>query len=120
MAAPLPFREQPTWLRLSRFDDDFDDGVRAETIAIMSMMLREPMPNTSLNLAEKVEAALFSQVSEVAYQICDGVLFIRAAAPLKNRERFCSRSNVFGFIDHSSLDPAIAYVTGVLIQFFWQ
>jgi hypothetical protein len=88
-------------------------------IAVMSMMLREPVANTTPNLGDKIEVALLGQVSEIADQVCDGVLFNGAAALLKNRERL-GGGNVFGFIDHALLDHTIAYATGVLIQFFWQ
>ena len=74
----------------------------------MSMMLREPVPNASPNLADKIEVALLSQVSKIADQVCDGVLLDGAAAPLKNRERLSGRCNVLGFIDHASLDYTIA------------
>jgi hypothetical protein len=43
-------------------------------------------------------------VSEIADQVCDGVLFNGSAAPPKNRERLRGRGNVFGFIDHAFLD----------------
>jgi hypothetical protein len=77
-------------------------------IVVMSMMLREPVANTTPNLADKIEVALLSQVSKIADQVCDGVLFNGAAAPLKNRERLSGRCNVFGFIDHAFLDYIIA------------
>jgi hypothetical protein len=64
--------------------------------------------NTTPNLADKIEVALLSQVSKIADQVCDGVLFNGAAAPLKNRERLSGRCNVFGFIDHALLDYTIA------------
>ena len=86
----------------------------------MSMMLREPVANTTPNLGDKIEVALLSQVSEIANQVSDGVLFDGAAALLKNRERLGGGCNVFGFIDHALPDYAIAYATGLLIRFFWQ
>ena len=89
-------------------DGDFDGGVRPEMIAVMSMMLREPVAYTTPNLGDKIEVALLGQVSEIADQVCDGVLFNGAAAPLKNRERLGGRCNVFGFIDHAPLDHTIA------------
>jgi hypothetical protein len=48
----------------------------------MSMMLREPVANTPPNLGDKIEVALLSHVSEIADQVCDGVLFNGAAALL--------------------------------------
>jgi hypothetical protein len=38
----------------------------------MSMMLREPVANTTPNLGDKIEVALLSQVSKIADQVCDG------------------------------------------------
>jgi hypothetical protein len=89
-------------------------------IAVMSMMLREPVANTTANLGEKIEITLLGQVPEITDQVCDGVLVNGAAALLKNRERLGGRCNVFGFLDHASLNYTIAYATGVLIQLFWQ
>jgi hypothetical protein len=77
-------------------------------IAVMSMMLREPVANTTPNFGDKIEVALLGQVSEIADQVCDGVLFNGAAAPLKNRERLRSGGDVLGFIDHAPLDCTIA------------
>ena len=77
-------------------------------IAVMSMMLREPVANTTPNLGDKIEVALLGQVSEIADQVCDGVLFNGAAALLKNRERLGGGDNVFGFIDHALVDHTIA------------
>ena len=99
-------------------DGDFDGGVRPEMIAVMSMMLREPVANTTPNLGDKIEVALLGQVSEIADQICDGVLFNGAAALLKNRERLRGGGDVFGFVDHAPLDYTIAYATGVANSIF--
>ena len=55
-----------------------------------SMMLRIPVPNAPPDLAEKVETALLGQVSEIADQVCNGVLVTSAAAPLENRDRLGS------------------------------
>jgi hypothetical protein len=66
------------------------------------------VPYATINLGDKIEVVLLSQVSEIANQICDGVLFNGVAALLKNREQLSGRGNVFGFIDHVSLDCAIA------------
>jgi hypothetical protein len=46
------------------------------------MMLRVPVPDAPLDLAEKVEAALLREVSEVADQVCNGMLVTSAAMPL--------------------------------------
>jgi hypothetical protein len=77
-------------------------------IVVMSVMLRESVANTTPNLGDKIEVALLGQVSEIADQVRDGVLFDGAAAQLKNRERLGGGGNVFGFIDHAPLDYAIA------------
>ena len=53
---------------------------------IFSMMFRVPVPNPSPDLTDKVKAALLSQVSEIANQVCDSMLVIGAAVPLKNRD----------------------------------
>jgi len=66
------------------------------------MMLRIPVPNAPPDLTEKVETALLGQVSEIADQVCDGVLVTSAAAPLKNRDRLGSPGDVVGFIGHPS------------------
>ena len=47
--------------------------------AAFSMMFRVPMPNPSPDLTDKVEATLLSQVSEIADQVCDGMLVSGAA-----------------------------------------
>ena len=44
-------------------------------------MFRVPMPNPSLDLTDKVEAALLSQVSEIADQVCDGMFITGATVP---------------------------------------
>jgi hypothetical protein len=50
--------EQFAVSRLSRIDCDIDCGIRAEIVAVVGMLLHEPMPNSSLNLTDEVEAAL--------------------------------------------------------------
>jgi hypothetical protein len=77
--------EQFAVSRLSQIDCDFDCGIRAEIVAVVSMLFHEPMPNPSLNLTDKVEAALFSQLSEIADRVCDRMLVIRAEPWLKYR-----------------------------------
>ena len=37
------------------------------------MMLRVPVPDAPLDLADKVEATILSQMTEVADQVCDGM-----------------------------------------------
>jgi hypothetical protein len=70
-------------------------------IAVFSMMFRVPMPNPSPDLTDKVETALFSQVSEIADQVCDGMLVTGAAVPLKNSDGLRGPRNVVGFIGHA-------------------
>ena len=60
--------------RLSRRDGDLDCSVWAEIVAIASMTLGVPVPNAPPYLAHKIEAALVGQVSEIADQICNGML----------------------------------------------
>ena len=64
------------------------------------MMFSVPMPNPSPDLSEKVKATLLSQVSEIANQVCDGMLVTGAAVPLKNRYGLGGPGNVVGFISH--------------------
>jgi hypothetical protein len=70
-------------------------------VAVFSMMFRVPMPNPSLDLTDKVEAALLSQVSEIADQVCDGMFVTSAAVPLKNRGGLGGPRNVVSFIGHA-------------------
>jgi hypothetical protein len=77
-------------------------------VAIFNMMFRVPMPNPSPNLTDKVKATLLSQVSEIANQVCDGMLVTGAAVPLINRDGLRGPGNVVGFIGQCSfLDSAI-------------
>ena len=59
------------------------------------------MPNAPSCLAEKVEAALISQVSEIADQVSDGIVVTSSTVPLKNGDRLGSPGNVVGFISHA-------------------
>ena len=45
-----------------------------------------PMSNPSPDLTDKVKATFLSQVSEIANQVCDGMLVAGAAVPLINRD----------------------------------
>jgi hypothetical protein len=47
---------------------DLDCSIRPEMVAVLSVTFREPMPNSSPDLTDKVEAALLSQMSEIANQ----------------------------------------------------
>ena len=49
-------------------DDDFDGGVRPEMIAVMSMMLREPVVNAPPNSAIKSRSR-FSYVPQQSYVV---------------------------------------------------
>jgi hypothetical protein len=68
---------------------------------VASVMFGVPMPNSSSDLTDEVEAALLSQVSEIADQVCDGMLVTGAAVPLKNRDGLRGPRNVVGFIRHT-------------------
>jgi hypothetical protein len=87
--------------RLSRIDRDLDCGIRPKIVAVFRMMFRVPMPNPSPDLTDKVKAALLSQVSEIANQVCDGMLVAGAAVLLKNRDGLGGPGNVIGFIGHA-------------------
>jgi hypothetical protein len=60
------------------------------------------MPNATPDVAEKVEAALLGQVSEIADQVCDRMLVTRAAVPLKNRDGLGGPGDVVSFMGHLS------------------
>jgi hypothetical protein len=76
-AAAPRIRSRLTWV-----DGDVDCGVRTETLAVTGMMLRVPVPDAPLGLAEKVEATLLREVPEVADQVCNGMLVTSAAVSL--------------------------------------
>jgi hypothetical protein len=65
--------------RAPRLYNDFDYGVSAENLAVMKVLLRIPMSNAPLDLAEKVKAKVLSQVSEIADQVRNHVLVARSA-----------------------------------------
>src|SRR5471030_1671185 len=82
-------------------------------VSAFSMMFGVPMPNPSPDFTDKVEAALLSQVSEIADQVCDDMLVTSAAVLLKNRDGRGGPRNVVGFIRHTfSLGLAIKRCTG--------
>jgi hypothetical protein len=56
-------------------------------ITVTCMVLRVPVSNAPSHLVEKVEATLLGQMSEIADQVCDGMLITSAAVPLKNGDR---------------------------------
>jgi hypothetical protein len=86
---------------VSRIDRDLDYGIQLENVAIFTMLFLIPMPNPSPVLTDKVKAPFLSQVSEIANQVCDGMLVTGAAAPLINRDGFGGPGNVVGFIGHA-------------------
>ena len=71
-----------------------DRSIRAEIVAIRNMTLGVPMADAAFYLVEKVEAALISQVSEVANEVGDRMLVACAAMLLKNRHCFRGPGNV--------------------------
>jgi hypothetical protein len=93
---PLP------WL-----DDDLDCCVGPKVIPVTRMMFRVPVPNAPRDLAEKVESTLLHQVSQIADQVCNGMLVTCAAMPLKNRDGLGGPRNVVGFISVLPLEYMI-------------
>jgi hypothetical protein len=91
----------PRGKRLSWIDRDLNCGIRPKNVVIFSMMFRVPVPNPSPDLTDKVKAALLSQVSEIANQVCDGMLVAGAAVPLISRDGVGGPGNVVGFIGHA-------------------
>jgi hypothetical protein len=79
-------------LRLPRRDGDFDSGIWPDMVAVMSIMPCVPMLNPSL----------LGQVSEIADEVCDGMLVCRFALSLKHSDDLCGPSNMVGFIGHGS------------------
>ena len=49
-----PLTKSATWDGLFRPDDDLHSGVGPEKLAVTGMMLRVPVSNTPLDLAEKI------------------------------------------------------------------
>ena len=88
--------------RLTWADGDLDYGVWPEAFAVTGMMLCVPVTDAPFDLAEKIEAALLRQVSEVADQVCDGMLVTSAAVPLKNGDCLGGPRNVVDFIGYAS------------------
>jgi hypothetical protein len=73
-------------------DCDLDCSIRPEMVAVVSMTFREPMPNSSPDLTDKLEAALLSQMTEIADQVCDGILLSGAAVLLESRDGLGGRA----------------------------
>jgi hypothetical protein len=61
-----------------------------------------------LSSLRKSEAALLREVSEVADQVCNGMLVTSAAMPLKNGDGFGGPRNMIDFIGHASLNSTRA------------
>jgi hypothetical protein len=100
---PLPWAMGDTKRRklLSRGDRDLDCGIRPKIVSVFSMKFRVPMANPARNLTDKVKAAFLSQVSEIANQVCDGMLVSGAAVLLINRDGLGGPGNVVCFIGHA-------------------
>jgi len=88
-------------VELSWIDCDLDCSIMPEVVIVCSMTFREPMANSSPDLTDKVEAALLSQMSEIADQIRDNMLVIRAAASLKYRDGLSGPGSVVARIGHA-------------------
>jgi hypothetical protein len=67
-------------------DCDLGCGIRLEMVAVFSVTVCEPMPNSSSDLTAKLEAALLSQMSEIADQVCDAILVSGAPVLLESRD----------------------------------
>jgi hypothetical protein len=76
-------------------DCDLGCSIRPEVAAVLSMTFRKPMPNSSPDLTDKVEAALLSQMSEIADQACDGILLGGAAVLLESWDGLGGLGSVF-------------------------
>lgn len=83
-------------------DNNVDFCIRPEVVAVTRMLLCVPVPNAPFYLAKKVEATLLGQVSEIADQICNGMLITSAAVLLKNRDGLSGPSDVVRSVDHYS------------------
>jgi hypothetical protein len=66
------------------------------------MTLGVPVPNASPYLAHKIEAALVGQVSEIANQICNGMLIARTTMLLESCNRVGGPGYVANFVDHTN------------------
>ena len=75
-------------------------------VMVTSVTFGVPMPNPSPDLTDKVEATVLSQVSEIADQVCDGMLVTGAAVPLKYRDGLGGPRDVVGFIGNA-LSPRL-------------
>ena len=89
-----PRPHEPGRKLLSRVDRDLDCRIRPKVVAVLSMKFRVPMRNPSPDFTDKVKTAFFSQVSEIANQVCDGMLVTGSAADIPRwprRPRQCGR-----------------------------
>jgi hypothetical protein len=68
--------------------------------------------DSSLYLTEEVKSAFFGQMSEIANEVRNGVLFAGAAVGSKNSDCFRSPGDVIGFVAHgvyySSVLPGLS------------
>ena len=76
-------------------------------VEVFSMMFRVPMPNPSPDLTDKVEAALLSQVSEIADQVCDG-MFITGRGSAAEKPRWPRQPTQCGRLYQSCLSFDLA------------
>jgi hypothetical protein len=90
-------------LALPSGNRDLDHSIRPEIFAIGCMALGVPMANASLYLTEEVKAAFLGQVSEVANEVCDGMLVACATMLLENSYRFGGPRDVVRLVDHRSI-----------------
>ena len=97
----LEWRRIAARLRLFWHDGDLDRSVWSEIVAISSMTLGVPVPNASPYLAQEIKAALVGEVSEVANQVCNGMLVARITMLLQSCNRVGGPGDVSGFIDHA-------------------
>jgi hypothetical protein len=67
------------------------------------MLLGVPMANASLYLTEEVEAAFLGQVSEVANEVCDGMLVACATVFLEKSYRLGGPRDVVRLVDHRGI-----------------
>ena len=88
-------------LRLFWRDGNLDRSIRSEMVAIRRMVLGVPVPDASPYLAQEVEASLLGQVSQVADQVCDGMLVASSAVLLENFDRIGGPGDVVRVVDHA-------------------
>ena len=80
-------------------NNDLDYSVRPKAVAIGSVVLGVPVPNAAPQLAQKIETAMLSQMSEIADEVGDGMFVTGAAMLLENGGRFRRPGDMVSFID---------------------